>query len=258
MTVAYAITTALAILLLVGYIAIVKNKSKYLLVMYICVAVISLGYLLLSVAWTVEFAIFANDLAYFGSVFLPPLLLFVIVEICGLNYKKIAVIVLFSISVAVYALVLTSGWLPLYYQSVSLEFIDGSTVFNKVYGPLHIVYLIYLLAYFAIMFTAIIQSLAKKDSQFHKLSVFVLFVVLANIAVWFIEQKIDMDFEFLSVSYIMSELLLLCLYWIMQDYKLVSKYPRLNQPEEIIPQDSELTVEYEVELIRKSLPPPKN
>ena len=125
MTVAYAITTALAILLLVGYIAIVKNKSKYLLVMYICVAVINLGYLLLSVAWTVEFAIFANDLAYFGSVFLPPLLLFVIIEICGLNYKKIAVIVLFSISVAVYALVLTSGWLPLYYQSVSLEFIDG-------------------------------------------------------------------------------------------------------------------------------------
>ena len=34
---------------------------------------------------------------------------------------------------------------------------------------------------------------------------------------WLVEQMINWDFEFLSVSYIISELLLLCLYSMLQD-----------------------------------------
>jgi DNA-binding NarL/FixJ family response regulator len=42
--------------------------------------------------------------------------------------------------------------------------------------------------------------------------------VFGNIAVWFIEKFIPWDFEFLSVSYLFSEVILLGLYWMMQDY----------------------------------------
>jgi DNA-binding CsgD family transcriptional regulator len=43
-------------------------------------------------------------------------------------------------------------------------------------------------------------------------------IVFGNIAVWFVEKFIPWDFEFLSVSYLFSEIVLLGLYWMMQDY----------------------------------------
>ena len=42
--------------------------------------------------------------------------------------------------------------------------------------------------------------------------------MFGNIAVWLVEKFIPWDFEFLSVSYLFSEIILLGLYWMMQDY----------------------------------------
>ena len=53
-------------------------------------------------------------------------------------------------------------------------------------------------------------------------------VVFLNIAIWFVEQLVYHEFEFLSVSYIVSELLLLMLYGMMQDYGILDVEP--SQP----------------------------
>jgi DNA-binding CsgD family transcriptional regulator len=45
--------------------------------------------------------------------------------------------------------------------------------------------------------------------------------VLLNLGVWAVEQAIDIDFEFLSVSYIVTEVFLLLLYGVLQDFGLV-------------------------------------
>ncbi|MBQ2412127.1 MAG: BMC domain-containing protein [Anaerotignum sp.] len=59
-----------------------------------------------------------------------------------------------------------------------------------------------------------------------------LIIVFLNIAIWFIEQHIYWDFEFLSVSYIVSELLLLMLYGMMQDYGILVDYAYAISEEE--------------------------
>ena len=53
--------------------------------------------------------------------------------------------------------------------------------------------------------------------------ILLLVVVLLNIMFWLVEQLIQWDFEFLSVSYIISELLLLCLYSMLQDIEELQK-----------------------------------
>lgn len=50
-------------------------------------------------------------------------------------------------------------------------------------------------------------------------------VVCGNILVWLIEKFITWEFEFLSVTYIISELVFLFLYWMMQDYVHVNDIP---------------------------------
>ena len=58
----------------------------------------------------------------------------------------------------------------------------------------------------------------KKIIASQKQAVLIAAVVFGNIAVWFVEKFIPWDFEFLSVSYLFSEIILLGIYWMMQDY----------------------------------------
>ena len=218
MTMEYLISLFFAVGLLIAYLLMVKNKEFWLTMLYVCVVVVNLGYLLLSMAKTVEFAVFANDVAYLGSVFLSMCMLLTIVRLCGFDIKKGHVIVCVVAGVIMFAMVATSGILPWYYKDVALESVDGSAKLVKEYGPLHSLYTVYLLGYFAAMIGVIVLSVKQKKLGNTKLAGFIAGVVCGNLVVWLFEKFISWEFEFLAVTYIVSELLLLLVYWMMQDY----------------------------------------
>ena len=218
MIITYAIMAIIGAILLIGYVALVHKKEPWLLLLYICVTIVNAGYFLLSVSKTVEFAIFANDVAYLGSVFLSMSMLLTIVQLCGFEVRKKLVIALLIIGALMFAIVATSGILPWYYKEVSLTFVDGAAKLKKVYGVLHPTYLVYIFGYFSAMVACIIQSVRKKMIASQRHAVLIAAIVFGNIAVWLVEKFIPWSFEFLSVSYLFSEIILLGLYWMMQDY----------------------------------------
>ena len=112
MTIGYAITLAFAVGLSVAYFAVVKKREFWLSPLYICVAVVNLGYFLLSISKTVEFAIFANDVAYLGSVFLSMCMLLTIVKLCGFEIKRAHVVSCITLGVVMFAIIATAGILP--------------------------------------------------------------------------------------------------------------------------------------------------
>ena len=214
----YAIMAIIATVLLIGYCALVRKKEPWLLLLYICVTVVNVGYFLISLSKTVEFAIFANDIAYVGSVFLSMSMLLTIVKLCGFEIKKNLIITLGSIGILMFLIIATSGILPWYYKEVELVFVDGAAKLKKVYGVLHPTYMLYLLGYFSAMVACIVQSIRKKMIASQRHASLLAAIVFGNIAVWLVEKFIPWNFEFLSVSYLFSEIILLGLYWMMQDY----------------------------------------
>ena len=102
---------------------------------------------------------------------------------------------------------------------------------KKVYGVLHPTYLIYLFVYFTAMVACIIQSVRKKMIASQRHAAVLAVIVFGNIAIWFVEKFIPWDFEFLSVSYLFSEIILLALSWMMQEYVRVDLVPQ--HPEEV-------------------------
>ena len=68
MTIGYIISLIFAVGVLVAYLTVVKNKEFWLTMLYICVTVVNLGYTLLSMADTLNFALLGNDVVYLGSV----------------------------------------------------------------------------------------------------------------------------------------------------------------------------------------------
>ena len=226
MTVGYAICLIAAVGLLIAYLIMVKNKEFWLTMLYISIAVVNLGYLLISLANTVGFALFANDVAYLGSVFLSAFMFLTIVRLCGFDIKKAHVITCVSLGVLMFAIVASSPMLPLYYKSVDIKMIDGAAKLVKEYGVLHPVYMVYLLGYFAAMIGTIIHSVRRKKIAKPKLAGFIAAVVFSNLLMWLFEKLVSWEYEFLSVTYIASELLLLLVYWMMQDYIPIRDIPK--------------------------------
>lgn len=209
----YAVTAVLALAMAVGYWLLIRKKEPWFVLLFSSVFVVNAGYLLLALSKTLESALWANRLSYLGSVFLPLSMLMIIMNTCKLTYGKHLPKVLLGVSVIVFLIAASPGILDIYYKAVSLADINGSTVLEKVYGPWHCLYLFYLLAYFAATVAVMVHACVHKNVNSALHAVFISAAVFVNTGVWMLEQFVRIDFELLSVSYIISEmfLLLLCL-----------------------------------------------
>ena len=218
MSIAYGILCVISLVLIGVCLTVDRKKDICLLLLFISVFVCNLGQFLISVAPSLSFALNANRIAYLGQVFLPLLLLKMILNLCNLNFKKWLLPALSIISIAILFVTLTPGLLPWYYKNVSIEVVDGVTKLIRDYGPMHILYYIYLLSYFALMLVVIINATLKKKITSTLHTTFLLCAVLCSIVIWFAEQLLPRGFEFLTVSYVISELFILLLYGILQEY----------------------------------------
>ena len=227
MTIAYGVIFALSLLLPIGYYLFVRKSQNdsWLLVLYLSVCVVNLGYLLLSLSKTVEFALLANNIAYFGQVFVPLCMFMIISGLCGIAYKKWVKYALAVAAMVMFALVLTTGHLDWYYKSVELTHADGAAKLIKEYGFLHPVNLIYVLGYFVAMLVTIGISLKKNSGKSQKLIGLMFAVVIGNIGMWIVEKLVTWNFEFLSASYLMSEFVFFFVYWMLEDYVHVNDVP---------------------------------
>lgn len=220
MTTVYGIVFAVALLMVGVYFFVDRKRDIWLMLLFVSIAVCDAGYFLLSASKTLEAALWSNRLAYLGSVFLPFFMLMMIMNLSRFRYPKFLPKILIALNTAMFLIAASGGILPIYYKDVSLRFSDGATYLIKEYGPLHNIYKVFLFAYFAAMVAIIIYTAVKKTVVSTKHSVFLAFVVIGNIATWLVENMIGAGFEFLSISYIFSEGLILFLYGILQDYGL--------------------------------------
>lgn len=244
MSIVYGVTVIFSLLLLIGYCCFIKKKEQWFLFLFSSVFVVNLGYFALSVSKTLEEALLANRISYMGSVFLPFSMLMIILNMSGLKYKKFVPGILLAISIGIFFVAASPGYLDIYYKSVTLELVDGVSVLNKEYGPWHCVYLYYLLSYFACMVGIIIHSMVKKKLASGVHAAILLISVFVNICVWLLEQMVKIDFEFLSVSYIISELFLMSLYLMMQDDDRKNDNSQRKEKDEIQPEKIAKTPSY--------------
>ena len=217
MTFIYMATAFFALLLLVGYFFSIEKKEKWFYVLFASVLVVNIGYLMLSMSDTLDMALWANRIAYLGSVFLPLSMFKTIQKISKLKYHKWLSGFLITVSVIVFFIAASPGWLDIYYKSVTLETVGGVSVLNKEYGPWHSVYLFYLFGYFTIMIATTIHAIVKKKIESTSHAIIILVAVFVNILVWLLEQLVKIDFEFLSISYIITELFLISVYHMIQN-----------------------------------------
>lgn len=224
----YFATAAISFVLLLGYFLVIKKRELWFVILFSCVFIVNIGYLWLAVSDTLQTALMANRVSYLGSVFLPMAMLIIIAKATKLKYNKALPYLLFVVGVLIFLVTASPGILDLYYKEVSLGVVNGVSVLNKVYGPWHLSYYIYLFTYFALMVGIIIYTPVKKKVSSSAQAIIISFAVLVNIGVWLLEQFVDFGFEILSISYIISELFLLGVNFLIQEEAKKNEIPSVT------------------------------
>ena len=217
MSVVYGVAAALSFILLVVYCSTVKKRDPWYLLLFVSIMVVNIGYFALAISQDLGEALLANRVAYLGSVFLPLSMLMIIINATHIRYRKWIPGVLIGLAVVVFFIAASPGYLSIYYKDVSFEIVGGVATLVKDYGPLHVLYLIYLLGYFGAMVTTIVHATLKDKIDSLAYAVIIAIAVFVNLGVWMIEQLVNIDFEFLSISYIISESFLLGLHFLMAE-----------------------------------------
>ena len=217
MAVVYGVAAFLSLLLLAGYCRIAKKRDSWYLLLFLSVLVVNIGYFALSISQGLSEALLANRISYLGSVFLPLSMLMIIINATHIRHPKWLAAMLLSVAVVMFLIAASPGYLPVYYKEVSFVVVDGVASLQKVYGPLHSLYLVYLLGYFAAMVSTIVYATVNDKIDSLAYAVIIAIAVFVNIGVWLIEQLAYIPFEILSVSYIISESFLLGLNILMAE-----------------------------------------
>lgn len=209
-SIAYGATAVLALALLITS-GVVCKKNKLFLFLFSAIFVVNTGYYGLSVARDLQWALMANRVAYFGSAFLPMAMLLILLKTARVKWRWWLPVALTVVALGVFVVAASPGISDIYYAQVDFRVVNGVGTLEKVYGPWHVLYLFYLLAYFMALIAVTVWAVVKKRLQTPSRSVVLVAAVMINLAVWLLEQLVDIDFEILSVSYIISGFALLCL-----------------------------------------------
>lgn len=225
----YGAAAVLSGLLLLGCCLLVHKNRSWFILLFSSVLVINIGYTFLSLSTCLEAALWANRVSYLGSVLLPFAMLMIILNVTNTRCKKWVSRVLFALAVMVFLVAASPGILPIYYKEVSFQIVNGSGMLVKVYGPLHPLYLFYLMGYFGAMVAVILRASVKKTIDTTGHAIVIAIAVFVNIGVWLIEQLTSIDFEILAISYIISELFLLGVHLVMNEMQRLRELVRQKE-----------------------------
>lgn len=238
MSIFYGIVCLISFILLIVYFIIDKKREKWLMCVFISVLVCNTGYFMLSISRNLNLALISNSIAYIGNIFLPFFMLMLILEICNIKHSKILTYSLLAVGLVMIFITTSGGYLPIYYKEVTFQVIEGGALLIKDYGVLHSLYYVYLFGYMIAMISIIIYAIIKKKITSKMHAIFLSIIVLGNILVWFIEQFIENHFEFLCISYIINEGLLLFLYEMLREYEFI----KVNKKDENIITNVDMSV----------------
>lgn len=178
-----------------------------------------LGYVFLSNSNSLGEALIANKIIYI-AIFLQYFIMLSVINICNINFSKLVKIFLFLCALALYGLVLSIGFSPIYYKDVTFDIVNGSGRLYKEYGVMHIYNYVYLIALLVISIVAIIYSFFKKRQVSRRILFLVLLPDVVSIFSYIIGRRIIDDFDLIPIGYVLAQFLYLLIVYRVSLYNI--------------------------------------
>ena len=166
----YDLMLIISLALMLAYVCMWhKHFDVHITLVFVLVPVVNLGYCLFGKAQTLEEALQANVLTYISGCYLMPIIMFTVFSLCHIRLSRWITVGLLTLNTGIFLCQLYNGPSGLIYKSVVFQRTKDSILFTKVYGPVHIVYYIAIVACFLASIGAMIYSYTRKKQVSRKL-----------------------------------------------------------------------------------------
>jgi len=166
----YDVLFAISVVLLLVYALMwQKHFDVNLTMIFVLVALANLGYCWMARAENIREALVANKVIYISGCFLPLFVSLAIFGLCKIKINRFLRAILFLMSLVTYASVLTIGHNRWFYKSVSRNLSNGYVLLEKEYGPMHTVYMAFVVIYFLMGVIALTYSYFKRKDISHNI-----------------------------------------------------------------------------------------
>ena len=182
------------------------NFSVQYALIFVLAFAAQFGYLAIALSENAREALLANKVLYVGGCYLQMVGFLLILSICRIRIPKWVKFILILFSTFIYFSVLTAGYLPIFYKSVDIEFVNGVAVLVKEYGPLHTLFYVEIILYLGATIFAVIWGWIKKPDVSKRNLAICAFMQIFSIFAFFIGRSITKDIEWMALADLVDEI----------------------------------------------------
>ncbi len=178
-----------------------KHFDVHITILFALVPIANLGQVLMAHSHSLEAALLANNIVYIGACYLQLILMLAVFSLCHIKLNRWVRTGLILLSTLVYLSSLTAGKSPLFYSEVTFAYVNGAGTIIKQYGIMHTVFIVVIVMYFLMSFTAIAYSYFKKN-QVPRSTIYLLFLTeLVALICFFGGRAFNNSIELLPAAY---------------------------------------------------------
>lgn len=196
-----------------------RQRSFYYVIFFLLISISCFGFVTSAGATNADVALLGNILTYFGACFLPYCFLLCMSELCQIPIKKWISLAMLIYNIGVFCLVWsTSMGCTLFYADYELEFREGIGVLVTTPGPWRFLYDLSVVFFAAAVITLMYFAICRKKNLSYKTLWSLIALELVTIGVYFFEKVANHVIDWVCVSYILDEFILLVLIYRVGKY----------------------------------------
>ena len=197
-----------------------KHMDVAYTMIYILMPLVMTGYVFLASSRDLGGALMALRLVYMGGIFLELIMTLNILSLCKIRLPKIVTFCMTMLGGILCMAVLTIGYNPYFYKSVSIAGVDASGVLllEKDYGFMHTMFLIWIFSLLFLSLSVLIYARIKIPETSIKITSLLFFTEVVTIFAYIFGKIFNINFEMAAPAFVVSNLIYLiivdktCLY----------------------------------------------
>lgn len=200
----YFLTFAASILMMASFLIRNSKIDTGYVLFGLTIVITAMGRWFISASDTLGQAIFGNKILYLGTCFVPLTMIMLLARFSKIHIPKVVVTLLTIYSAVVFAAVMTVGHTDWYYVSTTLVQADGYAYIEKVYGPLHNLFLVLLAIDAGFIATIIVLAFRKRKTVAFKAVLTIGGLGFGIILIYFLAKLFKSTLDWTSLGYLFA------------------------------------------------------
>lgn len=185
------------------------KKTGYYVALFVLITVVCLAYFSYSIAKDASMALVSNQFTYLDGTFIYMFFILCLLDICGVRPGSKAAIPMTIGCLFFLFLAFSAGHSKIFYESYELVSDYGASHLSVRFGWMHFPFYIYIILNMLAPFGVLIYSAFHRKKMSYKYTITLAILMVAIVAMYFIQFACGLGFDLLPVGYVMMEYVIL-------------------------------------------------